>query len=174
MTEPLLTPTAPMFPAVSHAPATPASSDAPSATPAPPAAAHSGPASIPPPPPTMAVPPSAATTPLPTGTVSIAGTHPVSTTTASGAASIAPPSAYGSLGESPDLRASSLYINRELSWLEFNARVLSEAESDSVPLLERLKFMAIFSSNLDEFFMVRLAGLKQQLTGEVGEIPPTG
>ncbi len=74
----------------------------------------------------------------------------------------------------PDLRASSLYVNREMSWLEFNARVLVEAENEAVPLLERLKFYTIVSSNLDEFFMVRVAGLKQQLTGEVGEIPPDG
>ncbi len=76
--------------------------------------------------------------------------------------------------ETPDLRAPSLYLNRELSWIEFNARVLAEAESDSVPLLERLKFHAIAASNLDEFFMVRVAGLKQQLTGEVGEVGPDG
>jgi polyphosphate kinase len=75
---------------------------------------------------------------------------------------------------SPDLRAGSLYLNRELSWLEFNARVLAEAESETVPLLERLKYHTIVSSNLDEFFMVRVAGLKQQLTGEVGEIAPDG
>src|SRR5262245_35696881 len=74
----------------------------------------------------------------------------------------------------PDLRANALYLNRELSWLEFNARVLAESENESVPLLERLKFHAIVASNLDEFFMVRVAGLKQQLTGEVGEIPPDG
>jgi polyphosphate kinase len=74
----------------------------------------------------------------------------------------------------PDVRASVLYLNRELSWLEFNARVLAEAESEVVPLLERLKFHAIVSSNLDEFFMVRVAGLKQQLTGEVEEMNPDG
>ncbi|MEO6418168.1 MAG: RNA degradosome polyphosphate kinase, partial [Polyangiaceae bacterium] len=76
--------------------------------------------------------------------------------------------------ETPDLRAPSLYLNRELSWLEFNARVLAEALNENVPLLERLKFHAIVYSNLDEFFMVRVAGLKQQLTGEVGEFPPDG
>ena len=74
----------------------------------------------------------------------------------------------------PDLRAPNLYLNRELSWLEFNARVLAEAENEAVPLLERLKFHAIVASNLDEFFMVRVAGLKQQLTGEVDEMPPDG
>jgi polyphosphate kinase len=55
------------------------------------------------------------------------------------------------------------YVNRELSWLSFNERVLQEAESSSVPLLERINFLAIFSSNLDEFFRVRVASLRSLL-----------
>ena len=88
----------------------------------------------------------------------------------------APPSssALPAAAEASDVVSSSLYLNRELSWLEFNARVLAESDSETVPLLERLKFNAIVSSNLDEFFMVRVAGLKQQLTGEVDEIAPDG
>jgi polyphosphate kinase len=66
------------------------------------------------------------------------------------------------------------YLNRELSWLEFNYRVLNEALDDRTPLLERLKFMAIFSSNLDEFFMVRVAALKQQVEAGVTTLTPDG
>jgi polyphosphate kinase len=63
----------------------------------------------------------------------------------------------------PDLDDTSLYFNRELSWLDFNDRVLQLAEDDDVPLLERIKFCAIWESNLDEFFMVRVANLEDQL-----------
>ena len=67
----------------------------------------------------------------------------------------------------PDLEDSSLYFNRELSWLDFNDRVLQLAEDPSVPLLERVKFCAIWESNLDEFFMVRVANLHDQLEAGV-------
>jgi polyphosphate kinase len=60
-----------------------------------------------------------------------------------------------------------LYLDRELSWLEFNARVLALAENAALPLLERAKFLAIFSSNLDEFFQVRVSGLKDQLAAGI-------
>jgi polyphosphate kinase len=71
---------------------------------------------------------------------------------------------------SPDVR----YLNRELSWLDFNARVLALAEDPSLPLLERAKFLAIFSSNLDEFFQVRVSGLQEQLAAGVRSNAPDG
>jgi polyphosphate kinase len=73
-----------------------------------------------------------------------------------------------------DLQDPSLYFSRELSWLEFNCRVLHEAMDDRTPLLERLKFMAIFSVNLDEFFMVRVATIKQQIAAQVTNTTPDG
>ena len=69
---------------------------------------------------------------------------------------------------------SSLYLNRELSWLAFNGRVLHEALDPRVPLLERVKFLAIFSANLDEFYMVRVAGLRRQVAAGVVLTPPDG
>jgi len=74
----------------------------------------------------------------------------------------------------PDLSASRLYINRELSWLEFNARVLEEAQDETNPLLERLKFISIFMSNLDEFFMIRVANLRELEHANVSSTPADG
>jgi polyphosphate kinase len=66
------------------------------------------------------------------------------------------------------------YLNRELSWLDFNDRVLTQAADADVPLLERVKFLAIFAGNLDEFFQVRVAGLKEQLASRRGSRSPDG
>jgi len=73
-----------------------------------------------------------------------------------------------------DLSDSQWYLNRELTWLEFNRRVLHEAEDARTPLLERLKFIAIVSGNLDEFFMKRIGGLKQQIEAGVRELTLDG
>ncbi len=66
------------------------------------------------------------------------------------------------------------FLNRELSWLDFNTRVLALAEDASVPLLERVKFLAIFSDNLDEFYQVRVAGLVEQVHQGVTALTPDG
>ena len=66
------------------------------------------------------------------------------------------------------------FINRELSWLEFNRRVLEEAQDPTQPLIERVKFLTIFSSNFDEFFEIRVAGIKQQIESETSDVGPDG
>ena len=66
-----------------------------------------------------------------------------------------------------NLKDPALYINRELSWLQFNSRVLKQAQEESLPLFERLKFLAIYGTNLDEFYMIRVAGLKKLFSAGV-------
>ena len=73
-----------------------------------------------------------------------------------------------------DLESPQLYVNRELALIEFQRRVLEEADDPTVPLLERVRFLSIFGSNMDEFFMIRLAGLKQQVAAGVQETGPDG
>jgi len=75
---------------------------------------------------------------------------------------------------SDDLDHPGLFINREISWLSFNERVLEEAHDPEQPLLERVKFVSIYASNLDEFFMIRVSGLRQQLQAGVVNTPPDG
>src|SRR5688500_17507734 len=73
-----------------------------------------------------------------------------------------------------DLKNPALYVNRELSWLEFNERVLTQARNASQPLLERIKFLAITGSNLDEFFMIRVATTMKNLREGIEDVAPDG
>jgi polyphosphate kinase len=73
-----------------------------------------------------------------------------------------------------DLQRPEYYLNRELSWLEFNARVLEESLHEVHPLLSRFRFLSIFYSNLDEFFMIRVAGILEQVRAGVREKGPDG
>src|SRR5262249_60855250 len=73
---------------------------------------------------------------------------------------------------SADLDRPSLFLNRELSWLQFNLRVLEEAENTRHPLLERVQYLAIFAPNLDEFFMIRVSGVRRRVAqAPVGRSP---
>ena len=73
-----------------------------------------------------------------------------------------------------ELNLPSLYINRELSQLEFNRRVLEQAKDKSLPLLERLRFLTIFSTNLDEFYEIRVASIKEQVGFGLPQVSPDG
>ena len=77
-------------------------------------------------------------------------------------------------GNEFNLNDPTYYLNRELSWLQFNDRVLHQAASSRNPLLERVKFLAIYGSNMDEFFMKRIGGLKQQVAAGIQETTVDG
>lgn len=85
------------------------------------------------------------------------------------------PEQHNPAAETTDgLEKASLFLNRELSWLRFNLRVLEEAEDQRLPLLERVKFLTIFATNLDEFFMIRVSGLRRQAAAGTGGTTPDG
>src|SRR5438128_12414613 len=95
---------------------------------------------------------------------------------------VAQPGPSATLGMTPQVVQSAHerfgfpknFINRELSWLEFNRRVLEEAQDPTQPLLERVKFLCIFSSNLDEFFEILFAGIKKQIESETRDVSSDG
>src|SRR3954453_15979076 len=84
------------------------------------------------------------------------------------------PETSGQMPPEKRFSAPKNFINRELSWLEFNRRVLEEAQDAMQPLIVRVKFLSIFSSNLDEFFEIRVAGIKQQIESETSDVGPDG
>src|SRR5215208_4853882 len=96
------------------------------------------------------------------------------TTRAKPALRVIPPRAPETRIDPNELKNPALYINRELSWLEFNERVLAQATDSSHPLLERVKFLSIVGSNLDEFFMIRVATTQKKLGEGIEDVAPDG
>src|ERR671931_77023 len=87
---------------------------------------------------------------------------------------VIPPRTQDAAIDPSDLKNPALYINRELSWLEFNQRVLAQALDSAHPLLERVKFLSIVGSNLDEFFMIRVATTQKKLREGIEDVAPDG
>src|SRR5882762_3062849 len=87
---------------------------------------------------------------------------------------VIPPRAADRQIDPSDLKNPALYINRDLSWLEFNQRVLAQATDASHPLLERVKFLSIVGTNLDEFFMIRVATMLKKLREGIEDVAPDG
>src|SRR6267142_5770012 len=87
---------------------------------------------------------------------------------------VIPPRTHDPAIDPGDLKNPALYINRELSWLEFNQRVLAQALDASHPLLERVNFLAIVGTNLDEFFMIRVATMLKKLREGIEDVAPDG